>query len=209
MNVHYFRGKQLFNLGKYNDAIKYFKDSLTEDPLDFSAKYHLAFCYYQIEEIELFKKIAQSLLSNYPNSDEVHYLNSIYYLEIEDYPSATKHINKAIEIEPYVANYFGQKAILLINKKNFKEALNAANQGIAIDPKNSFCLNTRTKALTKLNRKEEAYETLQNTLVDNPEDYFTHANAGWTNLELGKYTSATISYCSDHYWFSWTFRRKK
>ncbi len=194
MSSHYTRGEQLYNLGKYKEALKLFKDSLTEDPDDFYAKYHLALCYYHLDKIELLKVTSQSLLSNYPDSDEAHYLYSIYFFEVDDYETSIKHINKAIEIEPYEAVYFGQKAICLINKKNFKEALKYANQGLSINPKEPICLNSRTTALTKLNRKEEAYESLQNTLSENPEDYFTHANAGWTNLELGKHKQANIHF---------------
>lgn len=194
MTTHYARGVQLFNSGRYNDALKLFKDTLSQEPDDFYAKYHLALCYYHLDNVSMLKETALSLLLAYPNSDEAHYLYSIYFSQIDDYKSALKHINKAIEIEPYEATYFGQKAMNLINKKEFSEALFSADEGLKIDPKNTVCLNARTRALTKLNRKEEAHETLQNTLLDNPEDYFTHANAGWTNLELGNHKQANIHF---------------
>ena len=194
MNNHYNRGLQFYNISRYNDAIKSFKEFLLEEPNDYYSKYYLALCFYQLDEIEFLEKIVKSLLENHPDKDETHYLLSIYYFTIEDINSAYKHINEAIYLDSHEASYFGYKAQIQIAKKQFEKALKTANEGLKIDPKNSFSLNTRTKALTKLNRKEEAFETLQNTLQDNPNDYFTHANAGWTNLELGNHKKANIHF---------------
>lgn len=194
MSADYTRGEQLFNLGRYNDAIKSFKETLSEEPDSFYAKYYLALCYYNLDDIESLKDTAKSLLSDYPDNDESYYINSIYFSLTDKYDKAIEYIDKAIEIDPYEAVYFGQKSINLLNKKKFEQALYFADEGLKIDPKNTVCLNMRTKALTKLNRKEEAHETLQNTLSDNPEDYFTHANAGWTNLELGNHKQANIHF---------------
>ncbi|WP_422090702.1 tetratricopeptide repeat protein [Tenacibaculum ovolyticum] len=194
MNNHYNRGLQFYNISRYADAIKSFKEFLLEEPNDYYSKYYLALCFYQLDEIESLGKITKSLLENHPDRDETHYLLSIYYFSIENIDSAYKHITEAISLDSHEANYFGYKAQIQIAKKQFEKALETANEGLKIDPKNSFSLNTRTKALTKLNRKEEAFETLQNTLQDNPNDYFTHANAGWTNLELGNHKKANIHF---------------
>ena len=188
------RAEQLYNIGRYNEAAKLFKNALSENADDFYAKYYLGLCYYHLDKNELLKTTSQSLLSNYPDSDEAHYLYSLYFFEVNDYDASIKHINKAIEIDPYEANYFGHKAFNLINKKEFKNALRTSEEGLSIDPKNTICLNTRTTSLTKLNRKGEAFESLQNTLSDNPEDYFTHANAGWVNLELGNHKKANTHF---------------
>lgn len=194
MNNNYNRGIQLYNLNRYNDALKSFKESLMEDPNDFYSKYYLALCFYQLNQLNSLKETAQSLLGEYPESDEAHYLLSIYFYSTKKNDLSYKHIVDAITLAPYEATYFGYKSLIELTKKQFNQALETANEGLNIDPKSSICLNSRTKALTKLKRKEEAFETLQNTLEDNPEDYFTHANAGWTNLELGDHKKANIHF---------------
>ncbi|OSY87631.1 hypothetical protein WH52_09305 [Tenacibaculum holothuriorum] len=190
MSGHYNRGIQLYNLAKYNEAIKSFKSDLAENPHEFYAKYYLALCFYHINDFSNFEKTSNALIADYPDSDEIHFLYSFVYSSKDDYKNAIKHLNKAIQLNPYEAEYFGQQSINLLNLKKYEKALSSSNLGLQINPKNNTCLNTRTKALTKLNRKQEAFETLQNTLHENPEDYFTHANAGWTNLELGNYKTA-------------------
>ncbi|CAL2088623.1 tetratricopeptide repeat protein [Tenacibaculum sp. 190524A02b] len=194
MNSYYEKGVQLFNLNRYKEASKYLKDSLTETPNDFYAQYYLALCFHHLDEFDNLKQIAIALVGQYPDSDEAHYLLSIYYLSIDNIDKAYEYINSAISLDSYEATYFGYKSLILIQKKEYTKALNTANQGLSIDAKNTLCLNTRTKALTKLQRKEDAFETLQNTLQNNPEDYFTRANAGWTNLELGNYKIAKVHF---------------
>ncbi len=194
MNNNYNRGIQLYNLNRYNDALKSFKESLMGNPNDFYSKYYLALCFYQLNQLNSLKETAQSLLGEYPESDEAHYLLSIYFYSTKKIDLSYKHIVDAITLAPYEATYFGYKSLIELTKKQFNQALETANEGLNIDPKNSICLNSRTKALTKLKRKEEAFETLQNTLEDNPENYFTHANAGWTNLELGDHKKANIHF---------------
>jgi tetratricopeptide (TPR) repeat protein len=43
----------------------------------------------------------------------------------------------------------------------------------------------RAQILTKLDRVDEATETVEDILYDNPEDSYSHANVGWVELENG------------------------
>ena len=86
-------------------------------------------------------------------------------------------------MDPEEADYFGFKAGLLLKKKKYQEALQLANHGLSLDAKNNYCLNLRAQILTKLDRKEEAGETVENILYDNPEDSYSHTNVGWVALE--------------------------
>ena len=190
MSQLFSRGIQLYNLNRYSEAIKVFNESLSLNPNDFYSKYYLALCYYYIEDFTTFEKISSLIITDFPDNDESYYLLMLVSLSKKNYQNALNHITKAIQFNPYEADYFGYKAIIQINLKLFNEALSSSNEGLNIDAKNKFCLNTRTQSLTKLKQKEEAFSTLKNTLSDNPEDYFTQANAGWTKLELGNYSEA-------------------
>lgn len=187
---HYTRGTQLFELKRFAEAIKSFKKQLSIEPDDFFSKYYLALCYLNIDDFNKAEELVKSILATNPDFSNAHYLNSILSYNNDKLDEAIKHIDIAISIDPYDADFFGHKALIFLAKKQYKTALKNADEGLKIDAKNLHCLNTRTQALTKLKRKEEAFETLQNTLSDNPEDNFTHANAGWTNLEIGNHKEA-------------------
>ncbi|MEJ6792713.1 MAG: tetratricopeptide repeat protein [Lacinutrix sp.] len=180
------RGIQLFELGRYKESIPYFQNALTENSESFTAKYLLAQCYFQLDDIDKSLTVATDLRKEYPNLSDVYFLLSQIYLNKGNKKEANENIEKAIEINPHDENYFGQKAYILINNKEFNSALEFSNEGLRINSKSIFCLNVRTTALTKLNRKEEAASSIENLLNDNPENAYSHANVGWSHLESNK-----------------------
>jgi tetratricopeptide (TPR) repeat protein len=68
--------------------------------------------------------------------------------------------------------------------------LDAARQGLAIDPDDDACANFQAMALTKLGRQSDADATIERALERNPENAYTHANRGWTLLEQGDHPRA-------------------
>lgn len=177
------RGIQLFEMGRYKDSMPYLKSAISENSDNYIAKYTIAQCYFQLDEIEKALQTALELRSVEPNHDGVYFLLSQLYLHKDNDKEATVNIDKAIVLNPYEENYFGQKAYIYLQQKNYKDALEFANEGLKIDSKSTFCLNARTTALTKLNRKDEVSETINSLLHDNPDNAYSHANAGWSYLE--------------------------
>ncbi|MDO5971690.1 tetratricopeptide repeat protein [Flavivirga aquimarina] len=177
------RGIQLFEMGRYQDAITYFQTALSENVDNFTSKYYLAQCFFQNSNIKKALSLALELRSLAPNDEHVYFLLSQIYLHNNDNKEAEKNIDKAIEINPYDENFFGQKSYILLSQKKFEYALEYANEGLKINAKSIFCLNARTTALTKLNKKEEASSSIEFLLNDNPEDAHSHANVGWSHLE--------------------------
>lgn len=177
------RGIQLFEIGRYKDAIPYFQSAITENIDNYTAKLLLANCFFQIDNIDKSFNLALELRRVQPNNGDIYFLLSQLYLHKEDDKEALISIDKAIEIDPYDENYFGQKSYIYLYQKKYAEALDFANEGLRINAKSAFCLNARTTALTKLNRKDEVTDIIGDLLNDNPEDAYSHANAGWSYLE--------------------------
>ncbi len=173
------RGVQLFQLGRYQDAIKYFNEDLES----FQSRYYLALCYYQLSDYDKAANLADNLLSEDPNSASTFFLKAQIAQSTDNKKEALSFINKAIEIDPYDPNCFGLKAGLLLQLKKYEEGLTMANEGLHLDPNHSFCLNMRAQLLTKLERIEDAGNTIENILLDNPEDAYSHSNVGWIALE--------------------------
>ena len=173
------RGIQLFELARYQDAIKYFNEDLES----FQSRYYLALCYYQISDYDKAVKLSDNLLSEDPNSAAIFFLKAKIAQSIDNEKEALIFINKAIEIDPYDPNCFGLKASLLLQLKRYEEGLTMVNEGLHLDPNHNFCLNIRAQLLTKLERTEDAANTIENILLDNPEDAYSHSNVGWIALE--------------------------
>lgn len=179
------RGIQLLDLGRFEEAITYLQHAISENPDDELAKYNLAICYFNNSEYAKASKLADGLLQYNPNDPDLFSLKAQIALHQDRDNESMEFIEQAIAIDPYNANYFGLKSGLHLNTKDYESALEYVNKGLSIDPKNSYCLNLRAQILTKLDRIDEANETVENILFDNPEDTHSHANIGWVELENG------------------------
>lgn len=182
---NYTRGIQLFELGRFMDALPYLEKAIGEDSNKFESKYYLALSYFNIDEFEKSKEITNSLLSENAENEYVHFLLSQIYFNQNNFEKALHYIDISINLNPTDADFFGQKSYIKLHKKQFEEALKLANDGLNLEPNNKLCLNARVQALTKLNRKDEATNTIENLLEKDPENAYSHANVGWSNLETG------------------------
>ncbi|MBX2828954.1 MAG: hypothetical protein KTR22_12385 [Flavobacteriaceae bacterium] len=173
------RGIQLFELGRYKDAIPYFSKDLSS----WESKFYLAHCYFLISDYEKAKNLVEGLLSESPDDPDVFFLRSRIAYSEDRNKDAMSDIDEAINFNPYNADYFGLKASIFLQMKKYEEGLRYANEGLHIEPTNRFCLNIRAQLLTKLEKIPEADQTIEDILQDNPQDVYSHANVGWVELE--------------------------
>ncbi|MEI9918710.1 MAG: hypothetical protein WDO14_07895 [Bacteroidota bacterium] len=92
--------------------------------------------------------------------------------------------------DPHNADYFGLLAMINSTQKQWEDALTYANRGLQVDPGNLVCLNSRSTALLKLDRKEESYQTIKEALSNDPHNSHTHL------ILVGDCWSAAITTCS-------------
>ncbi len=182
---NHLRGVQLFELGRFQEAIPLLQQAITESVYNYASKYYLALCYFNVDAYDNASKIIDELLHDTPNEGNLFFLKAQIASRLDKIPLALDLVNQSIALDPYQADYFGFKGALLMDSKKFEPALEFVNEGLKLDPKNAACLNIRARLLTKLNRKEEAEETVEHILYDNAEDDYAHANVGWVALESG------------------------
>ena len=182
---NHLRGVQLFELGRFQEAISYLSDAVSEDIYNYPSKYYLALCFFNVEDYGKSSQMIDDLLRETPNEGNLFFLKAQIASRLDKLQDAIDLVEKSIQLDPYQADYFGFKGALLMDKKKFEEALHFVNEGLRLDPKNVACLNIRARLLTKLNRKEEANQTVEHILFDNAEDDYAHANVGWVSLENG------------------------
>jgi hypothetical protein len=129
-----------------------------------------------------------------PDNPYFLYLMGLVYTRKDKLKEATKFVQGAITFDPHNADYFGLLAMIKIDEKEWENALTYANRGLEVDPQNLVCLNSRSTALRKLNRKEESYQTIKEALHNDPHNSHTHANHGWGLLEQGDHKKALESF---------------
>ena len=86
----------------------------------------------------------------------------------DQYAEAEEAILEAIRLDPYDADYHGLRAAIMADQGRWEEALRSAEGGLEIDPEHVSCSNLRAMALVRLNRRDEAGQTIASTLARNP-----------------------------------------
>ena len=176
---------------RFKDAEQQVGIVLQDNPEDVEALLILGHCKIDTKQTDEAIILLKQCLQYDANNDYVFYLIGFAYYQNNNNQQALQFLDKALSIFPYNAGYFALQSHVFLEQKDYVLALAAANNGLAVDAENVACLNARSTALFRLKRKDEAYETINEALGLDPENYSTHANYGWHYLEKGKYKNAT------------------
>ncbi|PBQ32321.1 hypothetical protein CNR22_11250 [Sphingobacteriaceae bacterium] len=179
----------LFEHRRYAEAEKEYGALVTSDPTNGYFHSMLALCALHLDKKKDAERHAKQGIFSSPSDDFSFYVAAIVALGT-DSKEAESFCYSAITLNPYKAEYYELKSILLLNKKEWQKALDAANEGLAIEAENIGCLNARAKALIKLDNKQQAYDTINEALYFDPDNAATHANLGWGLLEKSEHKKA-------------------
>lgn len=184
------RAQQLVHAGRFKEAEKQLRNILGSDPNRAEALALFAICRSEQGEMNEAMDTVKSAISKQPDNDYFLYLQSIFLLKQQKVKEAEESIANAISFNPVNADYFGLLAAIKLEQKEWQHALDYANAGLEKDSDNLQCLNTRSTALYKLDRKADALQTIREALNKDPENERTHANLGWSLLEQGDHQKA-------------------
>ncbi|MCE9609779.1 MAG: tetratricopeptide repeat protein [Chthoniobacter sp.] len=185
------RGLQLRDLGRYADAENCFREALAQEPNDAFALHQLAAC-----QLQLPKRQSDALatidraIGLEPNDAEHHVLRS-YILSIIDRPKdGLLAAQTALGLDPHSSIAFTAQAQAHLQMEQWPAAEQSARQALALDADNSSAANQLAQALRLQNKLAENASHLAGMLARDPEDAFTHANAGWAALQRGQHRAA-------------------
>lgn len=184
------RAKLLLEQGRNRDAIQQVQEALRQEPENDFALSLMGRCLYNQKKYDEGITFIKQALAVRADEDYYYYLLAFGHYYKDENLVAQRMLNKAIEINPYIADYFGLSALICIEEVELKNALKKANEGLEIDPENITCLNARATALNKLKQTDAAVETMRAALEQNPENEFTHTTVGWNFLEKGRHKEA-------------------
>jgi Tfp pilus assembly protein PilF len=180
------RGLILFEQGRYADAEREFRASLGNDPHDAMAHAYLSLALLEQDKFEPATMEARQAIVISPDLDFAHYAYARAMHQRNRDDEAAASIAEAIRLDPWNANYHGTLGAIRLSQSDWKSALHAADQGLSLDPRHPMCLNVRAIAQTHLGDRAGVERTIAGALEDDPENAWTHANAGWAMLHRGK-----------------------
>lgn len=188
------RGALLFEQGRYDEAIKEFKDILAQNPED-----EFALMY-----------IGWSLLIQEKYTDALEYCEMAYKIQPEDEFIAGNYaqalfrknernksldvLNHAISQFPYSHFLYYLKAQVHFFKEEFKLAEEAIKIALEIEPESTDLLNLYHQILIKLKKQDKAAKVMDYVLKEAPDNAFSHANLGWNYIQKQNSAKAKESF---------------
>lgn len=184
----------LLEQSRFQQADKELRSALTYEPQNILAMQMLISCQLGLDKNQEALQLSQSLLGLQPDDSYNLYIHSVVLLNLDRGKEAEPFIREAISQEPYEAAFYEILSRIYLSRKEWEDTLRYANEGLAIDPGHLGCLNMRTMSLTKLNRKQEAIQTIEDVLQQDPDNAYSHTNVGWAKLEQGDHKSAKVHF---------------
>lgn len=176
------RAQMLMQQGKHALAEEQLRLSLAQDSGDATAHALLALCLSDRKAWDAATDEARQAIVAAPDNAFTHYALAQVMRSRNRMIEARHAINEALRLEPTDADYFAVLAGIEAAEQLWHACLKAAETGLAHDAEHAHCSNFRAIALTKLGRRDEAGQTIQEELRRNPENAFSHANEGWRQL---------------------------
>jgi len=209
VNAAFEQGLLLYDQGRFDSAATRFHDALAAEPQNAGAHAMLAMALEAgsgpwAPRIRDAIGHAEAAVQLSPENAFVHYALSIVLSDLLDWepsrlertalpggmraaPSisarrALDAASEAIRLEPREPAHHAQHAYLHLVSERWREALQAADAGLALHPSHRICLRWRAMALTGLDRTAEAEEARQQLLAAHPNDARVHADVGFAHL---------------------------
>jgi tetratricopeptide (TPR) repeat protein len=186
MNPNIQRGLLLYQQSRYDQAADELRQGLAVDPHNAYAHSLLALCLSEREDFKAATEEAQQAVHLEPDSAYSHYTLAKVLHDRDRDDEALPVINEALRLDASEPSYFALLSAIHLKERQWPAALDAAEQGLRLDPEHTGCTNLRAIALVNLGRKTEAGLTIDAALARNPDNSVTHANQGWTLLHQGE-----------------------
>lgn len=191
---HLERGNILYHQRRYIDAEKEYFKLLAQDPNNPFALAMLAQCYIETDRKQEALDFAQQAVQNAPESPTIYYVLARCQFYNKQIDQALTTLQNGQQLDPTNPDFYSLKSQIAFYQENWALALKEAEQGLELDPEEVILINLRARALVKLNRKEEASDTMDFALHRAPQSAYAHANKGWVSVERGNYEEATTHF---------------
>ena len=148
-----------YNLNdEYEKSLVDLNAALKVNPTNIDGLYYRAICYQKLKMYDkTFEDYSALIALKYSDVAEIYHNRGYTYEILEQYESALKDYDKAIELEPYKAFYLFNRAFLYQSQEKNIEAIKDYDMVILFEPENAKALTNRGEAHYALGNKEKAY----------------------------------------------------
>ena len=213
MSEFYRRAWAAYQLGRYDLCQECIADGLRDDPCDVELVLLLGYVKYETEDYAAARGLGQNAIELDP--DDPRGYSILAWATISDLNHSPSDPNfvpqssdaakasderievgrklamRCLELDPEWAAYYALLAELEFMSEQPELALQAADNGLRVNPEDASCTRARIRALDKLRRLDEAIETGLRRLRLEPEDAGCHHQLAKLYLESRDIAAAT------------------
>ena len=184
------RGMRLKELRRYEDAERALKEALAQESDDGFALHQLAHCQNSLPARggDALATIERALAIE-PNNADHHALRAFILCGLCRGGEALVSARAARALDPSNSRAWMAEAQAHLHLAQWPLAETAARQALALEADHAFAADQLVRAL-RLQKKAETAAQLAGMLARDPENAYTHENAGWTALQRGEHHEA-------------------
>jgi tetratricopeptide (TPR) repeat protein len=151
----YNKGVELYNLGKYHEAIKWYDKALAINPKYVSALNNKGSALYNLGKYHEAIKCYDKALAINPKDVDALNNKGAALCNLGKYHEAIKCYDKALAINPKDVDALNNKGVSLRKLGKYHEAIKCYDKALAINPKHVSALNNKNIALNKLKEQKQ------------------------------------------------------
>lgn len=187
------KSEELFESGKYQDAILELTQLLVMDSENADAYLLRAICYSASGNLKLAKPDYNKAIEINPNDGKYYYNRGVFYDFQGKSKKALADYNKSIQLSPDDPSGYYNRAIIFDNQKNFAKSIEDYTKAIELDSLNPDLYNNRGLAYKNSGQLKKAIIDYSESIEINP-DY----SMGYYNRARVKgYMGNTDGACED------------
>ena len=188
--AYYARGIARQSSGLFELAIQDYTRGLELSPNDLSMMSNLAIAYIQQKDYDEAEKALEELIKAYPKNSFGYLTRGTMYIEKGDTTLALIDYTKSIEIDPYYAPCYGNRAIILYLTNQFQEALADLNEAIRLNTRESGYYINRGLVRYQLNDLRGAMADYDQVVSMDSRNLIARFNRGLLRFQVGDYNRA-------------------
>ena len=169
----------LHDAKKYGEAAAIYRDSLIKDPANVMVMHLLALIAMQMDQPKVVMALAEEGLRLQPNLAVLHQDKALALRRLGFKENALLSINRAIELEPKQADFYGTLGSIQRDLRQYDMAVASMRKAIALQPDEAKHYNNLGIILGRMGANEEALAVLSQYIALKPgsaEGYNNRAN---------------------------------
>jgi tetratricopeptide (TPR) repeat protein len=188
------KGIALADMGKYDEAILAFNESIRLDPNRADSWYSKGVALYDMGKYDDSLKAYEEAIRLNPNHADAWYNKGIDLGIQGKYDEAIQAFDKAIDINPQDADAWYYKGLALDDQGRYDEAIKAFNESIRLDPNDADAWYYKGIVLGIQGRYDEAIQAFDKAIDINPQDADAWYYKGVALDNQGKSVEASMAY---------------